>query len=179
MIIFRIAKYIMRVRYAVSTSPEYKEWLSRFTRCIDKTLNDVDSWDGITFVHDEENPDITIRLSSSSEIMDERTNKEVETDIYGNPTELSVTFYTERPVKVLINANNYINGVPISKLGKKEYRKYVINHEVGHALGYGHLPCDESTRICPVMYQMTKGVPNGFEPSFSVTSRDYDAPRLY
>lgn len=167
------------IKYAVRVSPIYEKWTNRFLNCIDKTLNSDDSWIKIGhFIYSDDDPDIIYILSTTEEIKEAR-NKPSDKDIYGGPANLSVTFYGKDPIEVMIDANNFITGVPISKLGKKEYRKYVINHETGHALGYGHLPCNSENQICPVMYQMTKGVPADYEPSYQVKEVDYRAPRLY
>ena len=56
---------------------------------------------------------------------------------------------------VVLNAWRWRRGAKAyNRLGR--YRTYLVNHEVGHALGFGHRLC--SGGRAPVMMQQTKGV---------------------
>ncbi|MFV0535064.1 MAG: DUF3152 domain-containing protein [Cumulibacter sp.] len=56
---------------------------------------------------------------------------------------------------VVINLARWSVGVPDYEGHLWEYRQYVINHEVGHYLGYGHVNCPAPGQKAPVMLQQT------------------------
>ncbi|MDO5496155.1 MAG: DUF3152 domain-containing protein, partial [bacterium] len=59
---------------------------------------------------------------------------------------------------VIINANRWAyNAQPFVAAGGSltQYREYVINHEMGHALGNGHRQCSGSGALAHVMQQQT------------------------
>ena len=65
----------------------------------------------------------------------------------------------------VLNADRWFHSVPhVPDLTL--YRGYLVNHEVGHGLGFGHRPCPGPGRIAPVMMQLSKStygcVPNPY-----------------
>ncbi len=105
----------------------------------------------------------------------------------GKQIRFSVTTQSsnEKP-EIFIDKDNWMNGVPESGLTLSQYREYVINHEFGHGLGYDHQKCAGMNKpeddkyynsnkqvLCPVMYQMTRGVPSGGIPNYKVTDKDF------
>ena len=55
-------------------------------------------------------------------------------------------------------------GTRIQRLGLDDYRAYMINHEVGHYLGFGHVTCPAAGSASPVMQQQSITL-NGCEPN--------------
>jgi hypothetical protein len=60
--------------------------------------------------------------------------------------------------RVVINVARWARGVPHYRASLDTYRRYVINHEVGHFLGRGHELCPRRGRPAPVMLQQTFGL---------------------
>ena len=63
--------------------------------------------------------------------------------------------YGERAV---INLARWTTAVPHYDGDIETYRHYVVNHEVGHALGNGHVGCPGPGQVAPVMLQQTLGL---------------------
>jgi hypothetical protein len=63
--------------------------------------------------------------------------------------------YGERAV---INLARWATAVPDYQGDVATYREYVVNHEVGHALGNGHQTCPGPGSPAPVMQQQTLGL---------------------
>lgn len=57
-----------------------------------------------------------------------------------------------------INLDRWLNGTDAWPLSVDAYRDHVINHEMGHFLGYDHLYCEAPGALAPVMMQQTKGL---------------------
>jgi hypothetical protein len=63
--------------------------------------------------------------------------------------------YSDRAV---INLARWTTAVPDYQGDVATYRLYVVNHEVGHALGHHHEFCAGPGQIAPVMQQQTLGL---------------------
>jgi Protein of unknown function (DUF3152) len=59
---------------------------------------------------------------------------------------------------VVFNAVRWATAVPWYADRLDDYRAYLVNHEVGHALGHHHRYCPGAGRPAPVMMQQTKGL---------------------
>lgn len=60
--------------------------------------------------------------------------------------------------KVVLNLMRWNTGAEDFGADMDAYRRYLVNHEVGHFLGKGHRSCPGPGQIAPVMMQQTKGV---------------------
>jgi predicted Zn-dependent protease len=60
--------------------------------------------------------------------------------------------------RAVINLARWETAVPDYEGDVATYRQYVVNHEVGHALGNGHQQCPGPGQPAPVMQQQTLGL---------------------
>lgn len=60
--------------------------------------------------------------------------------------------------RVILNARRWATAVPWYAGHMDDYRAYLVNHEVGHRLGHGHVSCPGAGGPAPVMMQQSKGI---------------------
>ena len=59
--------------------------------------------------------------------------------------------------EIVINDFRWKNGATDFLRDLETYRLYLINHETGHILGWGHTNCPKEGAVAPVMMQQSKG----------------------
>lgn len=60
--------------------------------------------------------------------------------------------------RVVLNAKRWLLGADAYGTDVAAYREYLVNHEVGHGIGHGHVQCGGKGRPAPVMMQQTYGL---------------------
>ncbi len=111
-------------------------------------LGDERGWrsDGWSFTHVRSDPDVRILLASPDTV-----------------DRLCAPLLTRGEVScragdlVVLNVKRWVRGVEHYD-DLDAYRTYLVNHEVGHALGKYHVGCPSPGAKAPVMLQQTKGL---------------------
>ena len=79
------------------------------------------------------------------------------------PLETNGIYSCRNEDQIVINFFRWVNGAIDFGADLETYRLYLINHEVGHILGWGHVGCPKEGALAPVMMQQSKST-MGCEP---------------
>ncbi|MFK4143947.1 DUF3152 domain-containing protein [Streptomyces sp. NPDC004065] len=125
-----------------------------FAEAVQKTLNDDRSWahaGARTFERvSSGKADFVITLASPGTTATWCAKSGLDT------TEDNVSCDSAATERVMINAYRWAQGSKTFGDRMFAYRQMLINHEVGHRLGFGHVTCDKDGGLAPVMQQQTK-----------------------
>ncbi|WSS93788.1 DUF3152 domain-containing protein [Streptomyces phaeochromogenes] len=125
-----------------------------FAEAVQKTLNDDRSWahdGGRTFERvSSGKSDFVITLASPGTTAFWCAKSGLDT------TEDNVSCDSAATERVMINAYRWAQGSETYGDKMYAYRQMLINHEIGHRLGFGHVSCSVDGALAPVMQQQTK-----------------------
>ncbi len=80
------------------------------------------------------------------------------TDRLCAPLATNGTYSCHQNGRAVLNVERWARGAEAYGRDLARYRQYMVNHEVGHALGKSHRECPGEGTRAPVMVQQTKGV---------------------
>lgn len=137
---------------------ELAEGNDTFAKLVDSTLSDPRSWTnpqggGIALQRTDDpsdRPDFRITLVSRD------TARELCEYSEGLPYDTSCRVND----RVYLNVARYVRGAVDFEGDIGSYRRYAINHEVGHVFGNPHVACGRQGGLAPVMMQQTLSTSN-------------------
>ncbi|MFE7515977.1 DUF3152 domain-containing protein [Streptomyces sp. NPDC057540] len=145
------------IRYRIDVEKGLGLDAKLFADAVQKTLNDRRSWAGqgeMTFERiSSGDPKFVITLASPGTTGAWCAKSGLDTTVD------NVSCDSASTQRVMINAFRWAQGS--STFGPKAmyaYRQMLINHEVGHRLGHGHVSCRTKGALAPVMQQQTKSL---------------------
>jgi hypothetical protein len=140
------AKRAKLVRYTVEVERGLTLVPATVAAMVDATLADKRSWGaaGYTFRRVASGGDLRILLSTPGT-----------TDLLCAPLDTGGEVSCRNENLVVLNAKRWVLGAASYGLDLVNYRHYLVNHEVGHFLGRGHVGCPGPGRVAPVMLQQT------------------------
>lgn len=124
--------------------------LARFAEFVMTTLNDPRGWtqgQEMSFARTDGPADVQVVLASPD------TSAEL-----CRPLVTRGTLSCRVGPRAIITHFRWVNGVEDYAGDYTRYRQYVVNHEVGHVLGHGHVPCPGEGEPAPLMMQQTLGL---------------------
>ncbi|UCM90195.1 DUF3152 domain-containing protein [Streptomyces marincola] len=141
-------RYRVDVEDRIGLDPEL------FAEAVHRTLNDDRGWgngDERSFTRvSAGDHDFVVTLASPGTTADWCARAGLDTTVDNVSCNASTT------ERVMINAWRWAQGAETFGDDIAGYRQMLINHEVGHRLGYGHVTCPAEGALAPVMMQQTK-----------------------
>lgn len=145
------------VRYTVEVEDGIEIDRAAFARAVASTLRDPRGWQKFGAVHFV---NVSPAQAAAGAPVDVRiTLATPETvDAVCAPLDTMGQVSCHNKGRVALNLTRWVQGASSYGRDLAGYRTYLVNHEVGHNLGNGHVSCPGQGRPAPVMMQQTKGL---------------------
>lgn len=121
-----------------------------FAAFVMTTLNDPRGWGGdgsLSFARSDRPADLRVVLASPTLV-----------DRMCAPLQTRGQVSCGRGGHATLNFRRWVEAVEDYGTDRDSYRRYLVNHEVGHLLGHPHATCPGAGRRAPVMQQQSYGV---------------------
>jgi hypothetical protein len=126
---------------------------------VDATLADERSWIGARTHRvqrtDRSDAELTIVVATPATV-----------DAACWPLQTAGLYSCQTGNRLMLNADRWKGAVVHWTASLEEYRAYLVNHELGHYLGLGHVGCPGPGQLAPIMLQQSKFLngclPNGW-----------------
>ena len=137
--------YAVEVEGGLGISPR------RFAAAVERTLADRRGWrsPGVRAFRRVEEDAVAFRVTLASPAT---------TDRLCAPLQTNRRYSCFHAGRAVLNARRWTTGTAGYRGRLADYRRYMVNHEVGHGLGRGHSSCPRRGARAPVMLQQTKGL---------------------
>jgi hypothetical protein len=140
-----LRRYTVEVEGGLGVDP------SAFAAAVEGVLAAPRSWtaDGRLALQRVDGPPVHLRVVLASPAL---------TDRLCAPLRTLGTYSCANGGAAVLNSRRWLAGAASYGEDLAGYRTYLVNHEVGHLLGHGHVDCPRPGRPAPVMLQQTKGL---------------------
>jgi hypothetical protein len=153
----RTAKNGRPVRISIETEGGLPVDATEFAAAVATTLSDARGWQpaekvrfvAVTPADLDTGAEVDVRIALASPET---------TDRLCAPLETRGQVSCHNGGRAIINLRRWQLGAEAYGTDLAAYRTYVVNHEVGHSLGYGHAYCAGPGQVAPVMMQQTYGL---------------------
>lgn len=136
------------VRFAVEVEVGAGVDAASFARAVEGILFDPRGWigsDGVAVQRVDDGPvDLRVSLATPSTV-----------DRLCDPLATRGVYSCWNGERAVINLSRWLDGAETYADDLPNYRRYLVNHEVGHGLGHGHAGCPSPGEPAPVMLQQT------------------------
>ena len=134
----------LTTRYLVEVEEGLPFTTREFALDVHRILTDPRGWPTGFLRVDREPADLRVSLTSPAHARDRC-----------RPLDVGLRLSCWEGSRAVINAARWARGAASYGRDLATYREYLINHEVGHALGHGHRTCPAPGRPAPVMVQQS------------------------
>ncbi len=128
-----------------------------FAATVDSTLHNPKSWIGsgrYQFQRIDDSRAAALRISLTSQLTTRR--------LCGFRIPFDASCWKPEDHRAVISNARWVRGAVAFQGNVVQYEQYVVNHEVGHGLGFPHMAGEATGRLAPVMMQQTWGVADDY-----------------